>query len=170
MNTQTRTLKIGRLTLLALLVGSLFLISAVPAFAERPQRPEPAPGEGPVVKTLEHVEEALKNLEAELASMTAPVAERLEERVEEVVEVLGAVLGRIGDKEINPEDAAIQKKIVELTLRLHRLIYQLDEMVENAPRTGAPQPGLRILARFVERLEDLAFKLDGFILAKAAKP
>ena len=170
MNTEARTWKIGRRTLVALLVGALFLLAAVPVLAERPQRPAQEPGEGPVVKTLEHVEEALKKLEAELASMTAPVAERLEDRVEGLIETLGAVLGRIDKGEIDPKNPATQKKVVELTLRLHRLIYQLDEMVENAPRSGAPQPGLRILARVVERLEELAFKLDGFILAKVTKP
>jgi hypothetical protein len=164
MNTTNGRTKIGKGLLAALLFGLVFGLAAVPALAEHAPGPDT---EGPVRTTLERVSDALKTLEAELAAMQAPVAERLEESVEKVIEALDGVLTRMDEGAIDRDDPAVRKKLVEINMRLHRLIYRLGEVAEGDARPESPQQIQRMLGRFVERLEALAFRFDGFILRQS---
>ena len=206
-------------------LSALLLVAAVPmgtALAEPEQRPG-----NPVEFTLEHFADVLARLEAELAALEAPAAERLEEGLEKIIELIGDLLDE-SDRPRDEDGAAIGARIVELDLMLHRLLYVLDEIVESAPGTPArprakgsldglrdwidgyidgatagmgpreaarfekaahemirslaqrladmarnaqkPGRGRPILARLVERLEELLFRLDGFILHQFDQP
>jgi len=209
----------------ACVLPALLLVAAVPmgtALAE----PEHQPG-NPVESTLEHFADVLARLEAELAALEAPAAERLEEGLEQIIELIGDLLDEF-DRPRDEDGAAIGGRIVELDLMLHRLLYVLDEIVESAadtlarprakgaldglrdwidgyidgatagmnPREAArfekaahemirslaqrladmarnarkPDRGRPLLARLVERLEELLFRLDGFILHHFDQP
>ena len=213
-------------TPVACVLSALLLVTTVPlgtALAE-PDRPE-----NPVVFTLEHLSDVLGRLEAELAALEAPAAERLEEGLEQIIELIENLLDVFSKPPEDEEDgAAVRARILKLNLMLHRLLYVLDEIVENAaetparPRAKGALEGLRswvdgyidgatagmnpreaarfekaahemihslaqrladmahraresrsgrpILARLVEQLEDLLFRLDGFILHRFLQP
>jgi hypothetical protein len=208
-------------------VSVLLLVAAVPvgtALAE----PDPPP-ENPVEFTLEHLAGVLGRLEAELAALEGPGAERLEEGIEQIIELIESLLDEVDRPRDEGEDgAAIRARILKLDLMLHRLLFVLDEIVENAqesparsrakgaldgvrdwidgyidgatagmnPREAArfekaahemirslaqrlaemarnaeqPNRGAPILARLVEQLEKLLFRLDGFILHTFLQP
>ena len=209
----------------ACVLSALLLVAAAPmgtALAE----PEQQPG-NPVEFTLEHFADVLARLEAELAALEAPAAERLEEGLEQIIELVGDLLDEF-DRPRDEDGAPIGGRIVELDLMLHRLLYVLDEIVESAadtparprakgalgdlrdwidgyiagatagmnPRENArfekaahemihslaqrlaemarnaqkPDRGRPILARLGERLEELLFRLDGFILHRFDQP
>ena len=224
MRTNRRRWRVGIPTVCFL--SAVLLVATVPvgtAFAE------PDPSENPVEFTLEHLADVLGRLEAELAALEAPAAERLEEGLEQVIELIANLLDEIGQpREEDEEGGAIRARILRLDLMLHRLLYVLDEMVENAGETPArprakgaldglrawidgyidgatagmspreaarferathevirslaqrladmardaqkPDRGRPILARLVERLEELLFRLDGFILHHFLQP
>ncbi len=208
-------------------LSALLLVAAIPmgtALAEPDQQPE-----NPVGFTLEHLADVLARLEAELAALEAPAAERLEEGLEQIIELISNLLDEFDrPQEEDEEGATIRGRILKLDLMLHRLLYVLDEIVENAAETPArlrakgalddlrdwidgyidgatagmnpreaarfekaahemirslaqrladmarnaqkPDRGRPILARLVEQLEDLLFRLDGFILHHFVQP
>ena len=161
MNDARTNARAGRLLKATLIIGLVLGLGAIPVMAERPAVD---PEVGPAARTLERVGEALKALEAELAGKTAPAAERLEETVEGLIERLEIVLGRLEKGALDRNDPEVQRGIVEIDLRMHRLVYRLGEAAEAGPRVG---PATRGLERIVERLEALLFRLDGHILQKA---
>ncbi len=227
MRTKARRWRLRALAVCCL--SALLVVITIPigaALAE-PERPG-----NPVGFTLERLSEVLGRLEAELAALEGPAAERLEEGIEQIIELIEALLDdvdRPGDQE--EDGAAIRSRILKLDLMLHRLLYVLDEIVESAKKTPArprakeavddlrswvdgyvdgatsgmrpreaarfekaaheiarslagrvaesarkvhePTPPDRarpILARLVERLEELLFYLDGLILRSAQRP
>jgi uncharacterized membrane protein YccC len=211
----------------ACVLSALLLVAAVPmgtALAEPEQRPG-----NPVEFTLERFADVLARLEAELAALEAPATKRLEEGLEQIIELIGNLLDEFDRPREEDEDGtAIGARIVELDLKLHRLLYVLDEIVESAADTPArprakgaldglrewidgyidgatagmnlreaarfertahemirslaqrladmahnaqkPDRGRPILGRLVERLEELLFRLDGFILHHFDQP
>jgi hypothetical protein len=206
------------------LLSTLLIVTTIPAGLVLAEPEKPAP----VEQTLERLGDVLARLEAELAALEAPPAERLEEGLERIIELIEALLEDSDrPQEANAPDA-FGGRLVKLDLMLHRLLYVLDEIVENATkppaRSGAKgavddlrgwidgyiegatagldpriadrlekaahemvrdvakriadmaerarpdDRGRPVLARLVERLEDLLFKLDGFILRHADRP
>ena len=206
--------RLGVLTMVGLL-----LVTAIPvgiAVAEPGQEDSRRLG-----ATLDQLSELLQRLEAELAVLERPAAERLEEGVEEALEAIERMIETLERPREEPDEEAWKVRIVELDLRLHRLVRILGEIVESTPRmpgrpnaesaiedlrvwldsriieaslgmtpeeyeqlVGAvyrtarvlghriaelakrvePKTAFPELARLVERLEDLLFRLDGFIL------
>ena len=208
-------------------LSALLLVAVVPfgaALAEPDRKPE-----NPVEFTLEHLADVLGRLETELAALEGPGAERLEEGIEQVIELIESLLNEFDRPPEKDEDGAgIRARILELDLMLHRLLFVLDEIVENAKETPArlrakgaldglrdwidgyidgatagmgpreaarfekaahemirslaqrlaemarnarkPEGGAPILARLVEQLEELLFRLDGFILHTFLQP
>jgi len=222
MTMRTRRLRLPAVALLTamLLVGTVPLGTAIAA---------PGDDAGPVETTLEHLQDVLQRLEGELAALRAPKAERIENGLEEIIEVIEGLLREFEQPRDEGDPTAMRARIVRLDLMLHRLVYVLEEIVENAQdgpqrpsRDGArdaltdlgrwidgyidgltagldPQVADRldraahemvrdlagriadmakraqgdnrpILARLVERLEDLLFRLDGFILDHVLVP
>ena len=215
----------GVRTPVACALSALLLVAAIPmgaALAEPAEKPE-----NPVEFTLEHLADVLGRLEAELAALEGPGAERLEEGIEQIIELIESLL----DEAARPRDedeAGIRARILKLDLMLHRLLFVLDEIVENAKETPArsrakgaldglrdwidgyidgatagmdprataqfekaahemirllaqrlagmarnaqkPDRGAPILAQLVEQLENLLFRLDGFILHNFLQP
>lgn len=208
-------------------LSALLLVTAIPMGAALAE-PDQQPGT-PVEFTLEHLADVVARLEAELAALEAPAAERLEEGLERIIELIGDLLDEFDRPLEEDEDgAAIKARILKLNLMLHRLLYVLDEIVENAAETPArprakgaldglrdwidgyidgatagmnpreaarfekaahemirslaqrladmargerkPDRGRPILARLVDQLEDLLFRLDGFILNHFDQP
>jgi len=209
----------------ACLVAVLMIVAAIPAGVVLAQ---PEPPVAPVEGTLERLAEVLGRLEAELAALEAPAAERLEEGLERIIELLRELLAEFDRPRDDQGESGVQARIVRLDLMLHRLLYILDEIVEGSgdtparPRARAAVEDLRdwvdgyvggmtagmdprtaerveraahemvhdlagrmadmakrgelrshgrpVLARLVERLEELLFRLDGFILHRSAQP
>ena len=205
----------------ACILMMLTLVTAIPAFAEPDQA---APVEG----TLERLADVLGRLEAELAALEISAAERLEEGLERIVELIHSLLVEFDRPRDDEGGEGIRARIVALDLMLHRLLYVLDEIVENAQETPARpravgalddlrdwvdgyiegltagmdpriadrveraafemvrdvasrigemakniEPGDKgrpVLARLVEQLEELLFRLDGFILHHSHRP
>ena len=205
----------------ACILMMLTLVTAIPAFAEPDQA---APVEG----TLERLVDVLGRLEAELAALEMPAAERLEEGLERIVELIHGLLVEFDRPRDDEGGEGVRARIVALDLMLHRLLYVLDEIVENAQETPARpravgalddlrdwvdgyidgltagmdpriagrveraafetvrnvasrigemakniEPGDKgrpVLARLVEQLEELLFRLDGFILHRYHRP
>jgi len=171
--------------------------------------------------TLDQLSNLLQRLEAQLAVLERPAAERLEEGVEGALEAIERMIELLERPREELDEEASKVRIVELDLRLHRLVQILEEIVESTPRLperpnaesaiedlrvwldsriieaslgmtpkeyeqleGAvfriarvlgrrigelakrvePKTAFPELARLVERLEDLLFRLDGFIL------
>jgi uncharacterized protein YgfB (UPF0149 family) len=206
-----------RLGVLAM-VGLLF-VAAVPAGIVVA---EPAEKAGQIEMALEQLSELLMRLEAELAALERPQAERLEQRLEEVIELIENLLAEFDQPREEDDGAALKARIIKLDLMLHRLVHVLDEVVEAAgdtparPRAKGALDDLRgwvngyidgltagmppraadrlekavhemvrdmahrigemaqraqgqdrpVLGRLVERLEELLFRLDGFILKR----
>ena len=209
----------------ACLVAALMIVAAIPAGAVLAQAEPPV---APVEGTLERLAELLGRLEAELAALEAPAAERLEEGLERIIELLRGLLAEFDRPRDDQGENGIQARIVRLDLMLHRLLYVLDEIVEGSgdtparprareavedlrdwvdgyvggmtagmdPRTAerveraahemvldlagrmadmakdarSRSHGRPVLARLVERLEELLFRLDGFILHRTSEP
>ena len=162
MNSVRTKPQVGRWLTAMLTLGLMLALAAVPVMAERPAAPDA--GNGTMVRVLERVGDALKALEAELSGKTAPAAERLEENVEALIERLEAMLKRFEEGDLDPRDPEVRKGIVEIDLRMHRLVYRLGEAAEAGPRVG---PATRGLDRMVERLETFLFRLDGILLEQA---
>jgi len=219
--------KWGVRTPVACALSALLLVAAIPmgaALAEPAEKPE-----NPVEFTLEYLADVLGRLEAELAALEGPGAERLEEGIEQIIELIESLLDEVDRPREEDEDGAgIRARILKLDLMLHRLLFVLDEIVENAKETPArsrakgaldglrdwidgyidgatagmdpratarfekaahemirslaqrlagmarnaqkPARGAPILARLVEQLENLLFRLDGFILHNLLQP
>jgi len=210
--------KSSRKRLGVLMMVGLLLVAILPmgtALAE------PAKDEGRLEAALEHVSDLLMRLEAELAAMERPAAERLEERLEGAIEAIENLLDALEGPRRDINEAAWKARIVAFDLQLHRLVHLLEEIVESArnvperpeaeesldrlrialesiimdasfgmeheqfeqleeavyktahllggrikdlakkvePKTDTPK-----LARLVERLEELLFRLDALIL------
>lgn len=172
--------------------------------------------------TLEELSNLVGRLEAELAAMQAPVAERLEERLEGLLELIESILRDFDRPRGDGDRDTLKMRILKLDVAMHRLLYLLEELIEGAAEgperrsAGNAIEGLRrwmndyvekmtsgmepeqadrfenaahqamrdlvrrlaaiaeraqpseenrpLLARIVERLEHLLFRLDGFIL------
>ena len=178
---------------------------------------EPEPGKR-VETMLESLSDVLSRLEAELAALRAPAAERLEEGIEEIIELIKVLLRDFAGPQ-DEEETGARARILKLDLMLHWLVHVLEEIVENGegssrPKDGDALEGLRrwidayldgmtvgmdrqaaarferavhemfrdlgarlaqmakqaqgndgrVLGRLLERLEDLLFQLDAFIL------
>ena len=191
-------------------LSALLFVATVPmgtALAE----PEQKPG-NPVEFTLEHFADVLARLEAKLAALEAPAAERLEEGLKQIIELIGDLLDEFDRPPEEDEDgAAIGARIVESAANtparspakgaldglrdwidgyidgatagmnpreaarfekaahgmVRSLAQRLADMARNAQK---PDRGRPILARLVERLEELLFRLDGFILHRFDQP
>jgi len=207
----------GVLALVSVLLVGVVSPIGVLADPEAPGRAE---------EMLGALSDVLSRLEAELAALQSPKAERLEEGVERVIEVIEEILGGI-DSQGEDGGAGARAGVLRLDLMLHRLVYALEEIVEasDGPRrpadgdaldglrrwidgyvdgmTAGVEPrvaerfeqavhemvrdlGMRVaemakkatperaerpaLAMLVERLEDVLFKLDAFILNGFSKP
>jgi len=175
----------------------------------------PGKDSGRLEATLEHVSDLLSRLEGELAALERPAAERLEERIEGAIEAIEGLIDMLERPRGDLNVEAWKLRIIEIDLRLHRLVQvstarapqrpdaeetiedlrvRLDSMIMEASigmspeeyeqleasvyRTAhllgrriadmakrvEPKTGLPLLARLVERLEELLFRLDGFIL------
>jgi uncharacterized membrane protein YccC len=202
----------------------LMLVAAIPSGTALAEPNQPAP----VESTLERLADVLGRLETELAALESPGAERLEEGLEQILELIHDLLAEFERPRDEEGGEGIRARIVALDLMLHRLLYVLDEIVENAqetpsqPRakgalddlrdwingyidglTAGMEPriaerveraafemvhdlasriaemaknarpdneGRPVLARLVEQLEELLFRLDGFILHHFHKP
>ena len=216
--------RMGWTTGVAVAVLSALLTIAVlpagPAWAEE--------GPGSIEATLEELSGLVARLEAGLAAMEAPVAERLEERLESLLELIEGLLAEFDRPRDGVDRDALKLRILRLDLAMHRLLFLLDELVEGAAQ-GPERPGARdaieglrrwmngyveamtggmepekaerfeaaahqamrdlvrrlaamtervrpsegnrpLLARIVERLELLLFRLDGFILQHFPAP
>lgn len=210
--------RITVLAMVALLLVTVAPVSTVVA--------EPAGEPGPVETTLEHLSDLLQKLEAELAALERPKAERLEEGMEQVIELVENLLAEFDQPRDEDDGAALKARIIKLDLMLHRLVHVLDEIVEASadtparPRAKGALDDLRdwvngyidgltagmdprladrvekavhemvrdmahrigemaqraqgqdrpVLGRLVERLEELLFRLDGFILHRFLQP
>ena len=219
-HTSTRWTRVPVICVLAMLT----IVAAIPAGSALAEPEQPKP----VESALEQLANVLGRLEAELAALEAPAAERLEEGLERIIELIAELLDEVGQPQDDEDGASVRARIVRLDLMLHRLLYVLDEIVEHAkesparprargtlddlrgwvdgyidgatadmsPRAAArfeeatrdmvrsmaeqlaamarraqgPDRGRPILARLVERLEELLFRLDGFILKPASPP
>jgi len=181
----------------------------------------PGKDSGRLEATLEHVSDLLSRLEGELAALERPAAERLEERIEGAIEAIEGLIDMLERPRGDLNVEAWKLRIIEIDLRLHRLVQVLEELVESTARAPQrpdaeetiddlrvrldsmimeasigmspeeyeqleasvyrtahllgrriadmakrvePKTGLPLLARLVERLEELLFRLDGFIL------
>ena len=202
----------------------LALVAAIPASTASAEPDQAAPVEG----TLERLADVLGRLEAELAALEISATERLEEGLERIVELIHSLLVEFDRPRDDEGGEGIRGRIVALDLMLHRLLYVLDEIVQNARETPArpravgalddlrdwvdgyiegltagmdpriadrveraafemvrdvarriaevaknAEPGDKgrsVLARLVERLEELLFRLDGFILHHSHRP
>jgi len=205
----------------ALVLAMALLIGLAPV-GVRAAQAQPVEERGSAVEgTLERLSDVLGCLEAELAKLEAPpAAERVEDGLEAVLELIHELLS-------DDEQIEIGERILKLDLMLHRLVYVLEEIVENAPdspakprargaledlrgwidgyvdgvtsgmrpreakrfedaahqmarslgqrlsemaqRAAPPERSRPVLARLVERLEELLFKLDGLILHHGKK-
>ena len=221
MHTRTST---GRSCALAVCVIALLAVLATAPGLALAETDPPKPVEG----ALQALAGVLGRLEAELAALEAPAAERLEEGLEQAIELIENLLDELATRQEEADGGDVRGRIVELDLMLHRLLYVLDEIVENArpsparPRARAalhdlkdwvdgyidgatagmspaetarferaardmirslvgqladmaraaqgPDRGRPVLARLVERLEELLFRLDGLILRRAGPP
>jgi len=201
----------------------LAVATAIPAGTAVAEPDPPAPVEG----TLVRLADVLGRLEAELAALESPAAERLEEGMEQIIELIHGLLVEFDRPRDGEDGEGVRARIVALDLMLHRLLYVLDEIVENAQETPArprakgalddlrdwvdgyvdgltagmepriaervesaafemvrdlarriaemarnaepDDKGRPVLARLVERLEELLFRLDGFILHRFPK-
>ena len=208
----------------ACVLSTLLIVATIPMGAALAE-----PGQAkPIELTLERLSDVLGRLEAELAALDAPAAERLEEGLERIIELVGDLLAELDRPRDEADAAPVGARIIKLDLMLHRLLYVLDEIVENSggtparpraqgalgdlrdwvagyiegatagmtPREAArfekavhemirslaqrladmahrvqtPDRGRPVLARLVEQLEDLLFRLDGFILQQVPQP
>lgn len=183
---------------------------------------------GSIQTTLEELSALVARLEADLAAMEAPMAERLEERLEGLLELIEDILTELDLPRDGGDRDALRLRILRLDVAMHRLLFLLDEWVEEAAETPGrpdarhaieglhrwmngvveamtagmdsaqaerfeaaahqamrdlvrrlatmaervrPSDGNRpLLARVVERLELLLFRLDGFILDHVPAP
>ena len=207
----------------AAVMAALLTLAGVPAATAWASEP-PAP----IETTLEQLSDLVSRLEAELAAMEAPVAERLEERLEELLELIESILSDFDRPQSDGDRDALKVRILRLDLAMHRLLFLLENLVEEAvedsERRGAADAieGLRrwmggyvekmttgmeperaerfeaaahqamrdlvrrlaamtervrpseesrpLMARMIERLERLLFRLDGFILEHLPTP
>ena len=105
----------------------LLTLAAVPA-ATAWASDSPAPIEA----TLEQLSDLVSRLEAELAAMEAPVAERLEERLEELLELIESILREFDRPQSDGDRDALKVRILRLDLAMHRLLFLLENLVEEA--------------------------------------
>lgn len=117
---------------------------------------EPAGDPGPIEATLARLSEILTRLEGELAALEAPRAERLEERLENVIELIEALLGELDRPREEMNEQARMSRIVVFALRLHRLVYLLEEIIEDTPSSPVRPHANR-------SVDDLKVWLDGLI-------
>jgi hypothetical protein len=122
---------------------------------------EPAGDRHPVARTLERLSDVLVRLEADLAALDAPKAEGMEERLEEVIGLIGELLDELGRPREGAAEDAWKARIVTFDLRLHRLVYLLEEIVERTPSTPARPRAQR-------SIDDLKVWLDSLIFDASA--
>ena len=109
---------------------------------------------------LERLSDLVQRLEGELAASRNPAADRLEERLERVIEGLESLLDLL-DRPRDEEDAtALKRRILQLDLTMHRLLFLLEEMIEE------PHSPHQRSAR--EAFEGLRRWMDGYIAATTA--
>jgi len=114
---------------------------------------EPEPGQR-VETMLESLSDVLSKLEAELAALRAPAAERLEEGIEQIIELIEILLRDFAGPQSDGETGA-RARILKLDLMLHRLVHVLEEIVENAE--GASRP------KDVDAIEGLRRWIDAYL-------
>lgn len=211
---------------LACALSSLLLVGIVPlgvavAGPDRSETLDAVP--------LEHLSDVLERLDAALAALEAPAAERLEEGLAQIIELLEGLMEDLTrSREDEEDDVSVRTRLVRLDLMLHRLVHVLEAVAESAQAsparpqarealdglrawmdgyvdgatTGmAPREAVRFeraahemvralaqrladmahraqrperdrppLARLVERLEELLYRLDGFIMHRPPEP
>ena len=101
--------------------------------------------------TLGRLSNLVQRLEGELTASRNPLAERLEERLEGVIEGLEGLLDLL-DRPRDEEDApALKRRILQLDLTMHRLLFLLEEMIEqpNAPQHGTVREAFEGLHRWM---------------------
>ena len=116
----------------AVLMGALMLVGT-PLGVLMAEEAPPSRLEG----TLESLSDVLQRLEAELAALEAPKAERLEDGVEEIIELIEGLLAAFNGPGEDLDRAAMARRIVQLDLMLHRLVHVLDEIVDASAESPA---------------------------------
>ncbi len=87
----------------------------------------------PIQELLVQMERILLHVEAELAALRSPAAERLEDRLEEVVERLSRFLDTAlaGSDRLDADAAGL--RLMTLDLSLHRFAYLLRRVADDGP-------------------------------------
>lgn len=120
----------GLLLTAALSIGAAAIPPELPV---EPPAPELTEGDGSFAGMLSRLSELLQTLEGDLAALEGPRAERLEERLEGVIEAIEDLLGTSNRPEERLDERAWKARLMTVDLRLHRLVYLLEEMVESTP-------------------------------------
>jgi len=149
----------------SLLIGVSVLIAAL-LFAFVPAgRVVAAPPEGgnrPLVLTLDGLADILSRLEERLCSLQARPGERFDKQLDQLIGLIEDLLDQEGLPFDEEGGLPVKARIVRIDLRLHRLVYILDEIVEDAADTPA-RPAAR------EAMDDLRNWLDGYIEGATAE-
>ncbi|MCX6093038.1 MAG: hypothetical protein NTX23_09265 [Candidatus Bipolaricaulota bacterium] len=109
----------------------------------------------PLEVTLERMGDLLTRLDAELAAVDRPAADRLEQRVEEAAGLVEDVLASLGGES---DSATPRQGAARLDLTLHRLVALLEEIV-GEPGARPERAGARTT------LEEVRAWVDGYVAA-----
>ena len=149
--------RLGVLALVSLLCVAALPVGIVVA--------EPAEESGRVEATLEQLSELLMRLEAELAALERPQAERLEQQLEEVIEAIEGLLDELDGPRRTADLEAWKARVLRFDLQLHRLVYSLEEIVESTaavplrPDAEESIDNLRVILDSI--VMDASFGMDG---------
>jgi hypothetical protein len=149
--------RLGVLALVSLLCVAALPVGIVVA--------EPAGESGRVEATLEQLSGLLMRLEAELAALERPQAERLEQQLEEVIEAIEGLLDELDGPRRTADLEAWKARLLRFDLQLHRLVYSLEEIVESTaavparPDAEESIDNLRIILDSI--VMDASFGMDG---------